>query len=307
MKSAILIVNTDRKINVYDYVSKIEPLLKNLCNYDKVYCLLNDLTIEDVVLTDEDKNNVMLENVQTLINLGLSDNVEYIVQSNIKGIYELTNKLSKYVYVSKMIKNEYLRSSIQKNSINDIRLNSLANIVNLISAIVLINSCDLYETPKFESLYKYARKIINTNNELQDDNIFLPQLILNSNIKIDNLSTDGNNFISDKFDNDIPLSLEGDALETKINGIFTDPNHIRVQDKGCVKNNPLFVFVDAICEDSDVLNFFKLNSKQKLKNAYENGGIGDYKVKCMLLSAFKRKFRNCNKIISKDLLLKRLH
>ena len=56
--------------------------------------------------------------------------------------------------------------------------------------------------------------------------------------------------------------------------MFTDPNHIRVEDPGCVENNAVFTYLDAFCQDKDAL--------EEMKAHYRRGGLGDVKVKKFL-------------------------
>ena len=306
MKSAVIAIDISKKINVYDYISKIKPLLDNFANYDKVYCLLIDLLVDAGTISLCDKEARVYENMRTLINLGFNEKTTFLLQSNISGLYQLSNELSTHIYISKIIKNDFLITSIQKNSINDIKLSSLINIANIISSIIMVEADDLYASKTFEPLYNFAKKILANYNESNDIKLFLPKIVLNDALTYSNLSADGNAFISDKFDNDLDLCLTGEELKRKINGIYTDPNHIKINDKGSVKNNPLFAFVDAICEDCDVQEFFGLNSIDELKYHYTQGGIGDFKVKSMLYSSFIKKFNICSKEIDEDYLKSRL-
>lgn len=306
MKSAILMIDISKKINLYDYVSKIEKLKNNIFNYNVVYCLLNDLFIDEANNPLYDKDLIIKENVQTLINLGLNDNVKFIIQSKIPGVYELSNKLSKYVYISKIIKNEFLKTSIQNNSLNDIKLSSLINLLNLISTLIILNANDFYEIKNIKSFYSLAQKIVNNYNQTNEEKIFLPNLIINEEFLCNNLSTDGNSFVSGKFDNDVTLVCSDDELRKKVNSIYTDPNHIKVQDKGNVDNNPLFSFVDAICLDSDVKEYFDLDGIDELKNHYKNGGIGDFKIKNMVYNSFLKKFSSCKNAIDTNVISNRI-
>ena len=306
MKSAVIVIDISKKINVYDYVSKIKPLLDNLDSYDKVYCVLNTLLVDETSSLLYDKNALVFESMKTLINLGFNEKVTFLLQSNLSGLYPLSSELSKHIYISKIIKNEFLNTSIQKNSINDIKLSSLINVTNIISSIILIDADDLYASKTFEPLYYFAKKILANYNESNDKKLFLTKLVLNNELACNNLSADGNAFISDKFDNDLDLCLSGEELRRKINGIYTDPNHIRVEDKGSVDNNPLFAFVDAICDDEDVQESFGLNSVNELKYHYTQGGIGDFKVKKMLYLAFVKKFSICLNEIDRKVLESRL-
>ena len=153
MKSAVIVIDISKKINVYDYVSKIKPLLDNLVSYDKVYCILNNLLVDETSSLLYDKNTLVFESMKTLINLGFNEKVTFLLQSNLLGLYPLSSELSKHIYISKIIKNEFLNTSIQKNSINDIKLSSLINVTNIISSIILVNADDLYASKTFEPLY----------------------------------------------------------------------------------------------------------------------------------------------------------
>lgn len=294
MKTALITIDVSKKLNLFDYVAKVQNLQKNMGKYDEIYCLLNDLFIDESNYTANDMNLTILQNVQTLLNLGFDKNVKFILQSSQKNVYSLSNDLSRFMYVTKIIKNEYLKTSIQKISLNDIKLSSLINFSNLLASILLIGADDIYETRAFESFYDYASKIVALYNEVCGKNLSLPNLVINKELMYNNLSADGNSFIADKFDNDVALVLSGDELTKKINGIFTDPNHIKIEDAGSVENNPLFMFVDCICSDQDVKEFFGFNTLQELKNHYQMGGVGDYKIKQMLKSAFVKKFSCCS-------------
>ena len=67
------------------------------------------------------------------------------------------------------------------------------------------------------------------------------------------------------------LSDDTETVRKKVMSMFTDPNHLRVEDKGNTENNPVFIYLDAFCTDREKFN--------ELKTHYENGGLGDKAVK----------------------------
>ena len=81
MKSAVIAIDISKKINVYDYISKIKPLLDNFANYDKVYCLLIDLLVDAGTISLCDKEARVYENMRTLINLGFNEKTTFLLQS----------------------------------------------------------------------------------------------------------------------------------------------------------------------------------------------------------------------------------
>ena len=65
--------------------------------------------------------------------------------------------------------------------------------------------------------------------------------------------------------------------------MFTDPNHLRVEDPGETENNPVFIYLDAFCKDEHFKEFLpEYNNLDELKAHYQKGGLGDVKVKKFL-------------------------
>lgn len=82
---------------------------------------------------------------------------------------------------------------------------------------------------------------------------------------------DGKAKMSKSLNNAIYLSGSSEELKRKVMSIFTEPNHIRVDDPGEVENNTVFAYLDVFCNDLRVLN--------DMKEHYQRGGLGDVKVK----------------------------
>lgn len=65
--------------------------------------------------------------------------------------------------------------------------------------------------------------------------------------------------------------------------MFTDPNHLRVEDPGQVEGNPVFIYLDAFCKDEYFEEFWpEYKNLDELKAHYQRGGLGDVKVKKFL-------------------------
>ena len=68
-------------------------------------------------------------------------------------------------------------------------------------------------------------------------------------------------------------------------GMYTDPNHIRVEDPGKTENNPVFIYLEAFAKDSDFEKYLpEYKNLDELKAHYERGGLGDVVVKKFLNS-----------------------
>ena len=65
--------------------------------------------------------------------------------------------------------------------------------------------------------------------------------------------------------------------------MYTDPDHLRVQDPGKIEGNTVFTYLDAFCKDEHFgLYLNEYPNLDELKAHYQRGGLGDMKVKKFL-------------------------
>ena len=99
---------------------------------------------------------------------------------------------------------------------------------------------------------------------------------------------DGNAKMSKSLNNCIFLKDDPETLRKKVMGMFTDPNHIRVEDPGETENNPVFIYLEAFCEDKHFEKFLpEYKNLEELKSHYRRGGLGDVKVKKFLANVME--------------------
>jgi tryptophanyl-tRNA synthetase len=107
--------------------------------------------------------------------------------------------------------------------------------------------------------------------------------------------TDGQAKMGKSLGNAIYLSDTSDVVAAKVRSMFTDPYHLRVSDPGRVEGNPVFSYLDAFDPDVDEV--------QKLKNHYQQGGLGDMVIKKRLLEVlenFLQPIRDRREVLMKD-------
>lgn len=85
---------------------------------------------------------------------------------------------------------------------------------------------------------------------------------------------DGKAKMSKSGGNAIALSASSEQIRSAVKAMFTDPNHLRVEDPGCIEGNVVFTYLDAFDQDQDGL--------AELKAQYPRGGLGDGKIKARL-------------------------
>jgi len=85
---------------------------------------------------------------------------------------------------------------------------------------------------------------------------------------------DGKAKMSKSGGNAITLSASSEQIRSAVKAMFTDPNHLRVDDPGCIEGNVVFTYLDAFDQEQDGL--------AELKAQYQRGGVGDGKIKARL-------------------------
>lgn len=95
---------------------------------------------------------------------------------------------------------------------------------------------------------------------------------------------DGKAKMSKSLGNAIYLKDDSETLFKKIKQMYTDPNHLRVEDPGEIEGNVVFTYLDAFDDDTKTV--------QELKDHYSRGGLGDMKVKKYLYEVMEHKFKD---------------
>jgi tryptophanyl-tRNA synthetase len=157
-----------------------------------------------------------------------------------------------------------------------------------------------------EPMLEQAREIVRRFNHIYGETLVEPDIMLPDNAASLRLpGTDGKAKMSKSLDNCIYLSESADDIRRKIRTMYTDPNHLRVQDPGQVDGNPVFAYLDAFsCPEDFALYLPEYHDLDELKAHYRRGGLGDVKVKNFLnevLQATLEPIRNRRHEFEKDI------
>ena len=133
-------------------------------------------------------------------------------------------------------------------------------------------------------MIEQTREIVRSFNNLYDNVLVEPKELLPDNEVCSRLpGLDGKAKMSKSLNNCIYLSDEPEIIEKKIMSMFTDPNHLKVEDPGKVEGNPVFIYLDAFCKDEHFKKYLpEYNNLDELKAHYQRGGLGDVKIKRFL-------------------------
>ena len=133
-------------------------------------------------------------------------------------------------------------------------------------------------------MIEQTREIVRKFNSVYGEVLVEPEaLIPETQVCCRLPGTDGKAKMSKSLNNCIYLSDSPEDVQKKIMGMFTDPNHLKVSDPGCVEGNAVFTYLDAFCRDEHFEKYLpEYENLDALKDHYRRGGLGDVKVKRFL-------------------------
>ncbi len=277
------------RLHVGHYVGSLKERVKlqNSGEYDEVYIMIADAQ----ALTDNAENpekvrsNIMQVALDYLA-CGIDPAKSHIfIQSLIPQLTELTVYYMNLVTVARLQRNPTVKTEIQqKNFEASIPAGFLCYPVSQAADITAFHATTVPAGEDQKPMLEQCREIVHKFNDVYGETLTEPQIILPSNKSCVRLpGIDGKAKMSKSIGNCIYLSDEPEDIKKKVMSMFTDPNHLRVEDPGEVEGNPVFIYLDAFCRDEYFAEFLPdYSCLDELKDHYRRGGLGDVKVKKFL-------------------------
>lgn len=261
--------------------------LQNTGNYD-IYILIADLqALTDNFDNPEKIRENILEVVLDNLSVGIDPKkVTFVIQSQIPALLELPILYSNLVTQSRLERNPTVKQEIILRNFNksipvgfvNYPISQAADITAFKANIVPVGEDQL---PMIEQ----TREIVESFNRIyKKDVLVMPKAILPDNKSSQRLpGTDGNAKMGKSLGNCIYLKDSEEVVKQKIMGMYTDPNHIRIEDPGSVLNNTVFTYLDVFCTDEHFEKYLpEYKNLDDLKKHYECGGVGDVLIKKFL-------------------------
>jgi tryptophanyl-tRNA synthetase len=193
------------------------------------------------------------------------------IQSKVPELSELTMYYLNIVTVNHLERNPTIREEIRQKAFD--RQVPAGFLMYPVSQAADITAFKADLVPVGEDqipMIEQTSDIVHKFNSLYNCNVLVKPEALLSNIgRLP--GTDGKSKMSKSLGNAIYLRDSSDEIWSKVKGMFTDPNHLRVEDPGTVEDNPVFTYLDAFDSNKGIL--------EELKSHYRRGGLGDMKVK----------------------------
>lgn len=261
------------KLHIGHYVGSIKQRLKMQDEYETCYLMIADMQAltDNAHDTGKVKNSVLQVSYDYLA-CGIDpEKTTIFIQSLIPELTEFTVLYMNFVTLSRLMRNPTVKHELELrgfgNSIPSGFLNypvsQAADITAFNATLVPVGDDQL---PMIEQTNEIVRHI---NHYFHTDIMQECKPILSQIARLP--GTDGNAKMSKSLNNCIYLSDPEKTVSEKIMGMFTDPNHLRVEDPGKVEGNPVFTYLDAFDPDKEELEEWKAH--------YRRGGLGDVKVK----------------------------
>lgn len=259
--------------------------LQNSGKYD-MYVFIADMQ----ALTDNAKNpqkirDNIIEVALDYLSVGLDPKKTCIfVQSQIPALSELTMYYMNLVSLARLKRNPTIKSEIKERGFGEtIPVGFLTYPISQAADITAFDA-DLVPVGEDQApILEQDIEIVRTFNSIYGKTLKEPKQLTPENVCKRLPGIDGKNKMSKSLGNCIYLSDTPEEVTKKVMTMYTDPNHIRVEDPGDTKNNPVFMYLEAFSTDEHFAKYLpEFKNLEDLKTHYEQGGVGDVKIKKFL-------------------------
>ena len=286
-----IILTGDRptgKLHIGHYVGSLRNrvLLQNEGKYD-LFVFLAD----QQALTDHAKDpQTIIESIGNValdyLAAGLdSEKVTIFIQSQIPELAELTMYYMNLVSLARLERNPTVKTEIaQKGFGQSIPTGFLVYPISQAADITAFKANFVPVGTDQKPMIEQTREIVRSfNHAYQRDVLVEPEGIYPENEAAGRLpGLDGNAKMSKSLNNGIYLADDMDTLKKKVMGMYTDPDHIKVEDPGKIEGNMVFHYLDVFGRPEDAVEI------AAMKEHYQRGGLGDVKTKRYLLEILER-------------------
>ena len=287
-----IILTGDRptgRLHVGHYVGSLKERvrLQNTGKFDEIYIMIADAqALTDNADNPEKVRQNILQVALDYLACGLDPNkVHIFIQSMVPQLTELSFYYMNLVTVSRLQRNPTVKSEIQmRNFETSIPVGFFTYPISQAADITAFGATTVPAGEDQMPMLEQCREIVHKFNAVYGETLTMPEIMLPQNAACLRLpGIDGKAKMSKSLGNCIYLSEEPEDIKKKVMSMYTDPNHIRIEDPGNLEGNTVFTYLDAFCNDGHFAEYLpEYSCLQELKDHYTRGGLGDVKVKKFL-------------------------
>jgi tryptophanyl-tRNA synthetase len=260
-------------------------------DYDIFIMIADAQALTDNAANPEKVRDCIMEVALDYMAIGLDpEKVTMFIQSQVPALTELSFYYMNLVTVSRLQRNPTVKAEIKMRDFESsipvgfftYPISQAADITAFKANIVPVGEDQL---PMLEQTKEMVRKF----NSSYGEGLVEPEIMLPDNEACLRLpGTDGKSKMSKSLGNCIYLGDDPKDIKEKVFSMFTDPDHIRVEDPGKIEGNTVFTYLDAFCRPEHFGEYLpEYESLDELKAHYQRGGLGDMKVKRFLNSVIQ--------------------
>ena len=300
-----IILTGDRptgKLHLGHYVGSLRRRveLQNSGEFEKIFIMIADAqALTDNADNPEKVRQNIIEVALDYLSCGLDPAQSTLfIQSQVPELCELAFYYMNLVTVARLQRNPTVKAEIQLRGFSDanaeeegpqrqgIPVGFFTYPISQASDITAFRATTVPAGQDQEPMIEQTREIVHKFNAVYGPTLVEPEILLPENAVCMRLpGTDGKAKMSKSLGNCIYLSDSAEELRKKVMGMYTDPDHLRIDDPGKVEGNTVFTYLDAFCCPEHFAKYLPdYQSLDELKAHYRRGGLGDVKVKKFLIA-----------------------
>ncbi len=287
-----IILTGDRptgRLHVGHYVGSLKRRveLQNTGKYDDIFVMIADAqALTDNADNPEKVRENIIEVALDYLACGLDPKITTIfIQSLVSELTELTFFYSNLVTLARLQRNPTVKTEIELRKFEgSIPVGFLTYPISQAADITAFKANCVPVGEDQKPMLEQTREIVRKFNDVYGETLVEPEILLPDNKSCLRLpGIDGMAKMSKSLGNCIYLADTEEDVRKKVMSMFTDPNHLRVEDPGQVEGNPVFIYLDAFSKPEHFEEFLpEYANLDELKAHYTRGGLGDVKVKKFL-------------------------
>ena len=274
--------------------------LQNSGLFDRIFIMIADAqALTDNADNPEKVRQNIIEVALDYLSVGLDpEKSTLFIQSQVPELCELSFYYMNLVTVQRLQRNPTVKAEIQLRGFAEgavegdttqrqgIPVGFFTYPISQDSDITAFKATTVPVGEDQEPMLEQTREIVHKFNSVYGQTLTMPEILLPDNAACLRLpGTDGKAKMSKSLGNCIYLSDTADEVKKKVMGMYTDPDHLRVEDPGKVEGNTVFTYLDAFSRPEHFAKYLpEYASLDELKAHYRRGGLGDVKVKRLLIA-----------------------
>ena len=296
-----IILTGDRptgRLHVGHYVGSLKERvrLQSEGRYDEIYIMIADAqALTDNAEHPEKVRKNILNVALDYLACGLDpEKCTLFIQSMVPELTELTFYYMNLVTVSRVQRNPTVKSEIQQRNFEaSVPVGFFCYPISQAADITAFRATAVPVGEDQLPMLEQCREIVRSFNRVYGETLVEPEIVLPQNQACLRLpGIDGKAKMSKSLGNCIYLSERPEDIKTKVMSMYTDPTHLRREDPGHTKDNPVFIYLEAFCRPEHFAEFLpEYSGLDELKAHYERGGLGDVTVKKFLNHVLQTELR----------------